>query len=71
MFIDFLFDVFRQNAESEAVIWQRPEFRIRPTFGLDESLAQLSMRKSDRGRNGHSRRGGFFAKCDRAHVGAD
>ena len=26
MFIDFLFDVFRQNAESEAVIWQDQSF---------------------------------------------
>ena len=26
MFIDFLFDVFRQNAESEAVIWRDQSF---------------------------------------------
>ena len=26
MFIDFLFDVFRQNAESEAVIWHDQSF---------------------------------------------
>ena len=71
MFIDFLFDVFRQNAESEAVIWHDQSFAYGQLLDSDESLAQLSAGKSDRGRNGHSRRGGFFAKCDRAHVGAD
>ena len=71
MFIDFLFEVFRQNAESEAVIWHNQSFAYRKLLDRTNEWRSYLRENRDCGWNSDSHPGGFLAKCDRPHVGSD